>query len=188
MTSSLGSVERFLTNLAAAYGWMPKREMVAFWTEKLMRFDLTDDQWARAVSRIVATEETRPSLAQVFTYLRAQAFKRGAEIVPVWETFIDANGRCFAAKTGRVVSSVPSWEEMREWESHRATQEQGRECFRKGFIAAGGKSSDLEYYWSAMTAKQEAPRKPLWYQEQPDRTETSGQELSAMQPVDDAPF
>lgn len=165
MTNSMASIERFMTNLAAAYGWMPKRETVAFWSDKLLKFSLAEDQWARALSRIVSNEETRPSLAQVYQYLRAQTFKTGAELVPIFETFLDADGRCHAARTGRYTISVPSYDQLREWERGKATPEEARAAFRAGYLETKGDPKRLDEFANAIIKKPEATRKPLWYQE-----------------------
>ena len=52
----------------------------------------------------------------------------------------------------------------------RVSQEEARECFKHGFLEAGGKPGDLDKYWQAVTKPAEAPRKPLWYEE-PDESE-----------------
>jgi hypothetical protein len=66
------SAIRFVKGLAAAFGkWRVSDETVEMYTEKLSNWRLTDDQWSRASSRIIAESTDLPSLSDIYRYLRA---------------------------------------------------------------------------------------------------------------------
>lgn len=83
-------VLRFLKGLIANYGrWRVTDETFDLYLEKLSGYRLSDDQWARALSRIVAdhTDDNLPTLGVIYDYLdkAKQAAKTGEWIG--WMTF-----------------------------------------------------------------------------------------------------
>jgi hypothetical protein len=102
--------KRFVDNLIAAFGrWKVTPDTIALYNEKLSKWHLTDDQWSRALSRIIADrpDNELPTLAVIYEYLKqAQAadVRRGEGMASM--TFQDASGRPMAV---RVKAEGGSW-------------------------------------------------------------------------------
>lgn len=68
------AVERFVHNLRASIGkWKMADDTVALYVSKLSSWRLSEDQWARAVSRIISENTTGelPTLPAIYAYLKA---------------------------------------------------------------------------------------------------------------------
>lgn len=66
------AADRFCKGLFSAFGkWKTPDEVKETYTEKIGKWFLTDDQWARSLSRLVADFEDLPPLSKIFEYLKA---------------------------------------------------------------------------------------------------------------------
>lgn len=69
------SATRFVKNLASAFGkWKTTQDTIDLYIEKLSKWHLTDEQWSKALSRIVADriDSDFPTIGLVCEYLKAQ--------------------------------------------------------------------------------------------------------------------
>jgi len=194
------SAERFVKQLVAfcCRRFKPDAYQVEAYKQKLSRWYLTEDEWARAMSKITAdySEEGLPPLPLIYTVLKScqheqipsdpamLTFRKGGLFYVLAEP--DPGARPDVINKLKVKAIDPQCpptapegcEDSRvilppdkQAPFERVSQEEARECFRKGFLEAGGKPADPEKYWQAVTKPAEPDRKPVWWQDEPDESE-----------------
>lgn len=108
-------IQRFLINLAAAFSKRLSEATIDVYTERLIRWNLTPDQWSKALSKIVADMEKWPSLSQIYVYLRGVKYGSVQELTPIFRTWRDSHGKEWAQRTGDMCAVAPSDQDIERW-------------------------------------------------------------------------
>lgn len=149
---------RFVRNLVAAFSrWKVSDETIQLYTEQLSNFDdLTEDQWTRALSRIVADrqEPDIPTLGVIYEYLKNQRTSAAQESDYGWLTFQHAGkdyGWRIKNVDGHWVFASMAW--------HRKNGERVEEQPNVGAPAQPPEGSTRIVYTADKPAHEELPSK-----------------------------
>lgn len=89
-------VERFLSNLTAAFQRKLDSETFNLYYQKLARWHLRPDQWSAVASKVISEEESFPKLASIFPYLKGELAPRGrTDNECYWQAFTIDGTRWF---------------------------------------------------------------------------------------------
>jgi hypothetical protein len=173
------TIERFVLNLSAAFSKRMTTETTQFYIEKLEKYqsraNLSDSQWASAMSRLVAETEKFPALNQIYAFLHSERQKTGS-LIPVWDMSSDNQVRRYAKRTGLFQSEVPDPQTIELWKQEAVYGPVARACFIEGYMNRPGATMDRCDEFLGMITKRTKPvptpsRKDLAAGEQPELEE-----------------
>ena len=129
-------VRRLIINLSSATGKFIKPETSSLYESRLSRFPLTPTQWARVCSIAIYQFDSFPSLSQLYPVVRKVWGDNNIEQIPLWRTWRDADGRCYAQKIG-TQDAYPGPHTIEQWKLEACTPEEGRAEFMRCYCEAG---------------------------------------------------
>lgn len=170
----MADIQRFIANLAIAFGAKTKAETLHLYADKLVKFQLKrslpDSVWDRALSKLVADMERFPELSVIYKYLS------GTAAVPTggldWMTY-DLDGKRYAVRVTDWFSEPKLPPQAYNLHSvvanprdyFKCSPAEAREGFAEGFNQAGGPPALLEQAFRSpgqRTQKREGGFEPVF--------------------------
>lgn len=155
--------DRFLIGLFAAFPAADSSTR-GLYRDKLSRWSLSDDVWARALSRVVGDYQGPfpPPLADLYRVLKdaeRSAQPRGSGAWEVW-TAPDGNGQRIARRIDLDRGTPAAPDGARDYgvlvddpaRYHQCTRAEAREAFRAGWIESGADPGKLAALWPVTRA------------------------------------
>ena len=172
---------RMIRNLAASFGRHISDATLEMYVEKLSKhWNLPEENWARATSRIIAELEIFPSIAVVNKYLASSIIRTGIKQDDRYWVAFKLDGKDYAIQCANPANPpmppanasdlhlvIPPDEQVH---FDRVSQSEARECFRTGYLESGGKPERMHEFFGAAIARPTRDRKPMWYDEKDEVT------------------
>jgi len=152
---------RFLKNLSVAWRPAPEKETIDVYHESLKKWNAPEEEWNRALSRMVASEERFPALVTIFKYLKevkAPVAKDPRSAVQLFKLNGYETARYF--KMPNIPAPPPGATDVRNIvlnpdieHEERCSPEEGRIAFREGWIESGADPAKCDAMFAEITRK-----------------------------------
>ena len=162
-------IERFIVNLSAAFSKRTTPETAQLYYQKLSKWNLTDDQWARALSVLVADCSDFPKLNQIYPVLAAFNPRRAVETKnAIFQTF-ELGGLRVARKidnpayppmlpSGATDEHIVIPDDLVAPGTYEACSHSDiREAFRSGWVSSGADPGKVDAVFSAIDRELKLP-------------------------------
>ena len=168
-------------NLMAAFSRRLSDNSIEMYIQKLSRWDLTEAAFARATSRMISDLDVFPALSVIYRYMSSANVQVGVKRDDHYWVMFKLGDKSHAERcknprnppvppTAAIdINLVIPPEEQARFD--RPPQDVARQCFRRGYLEAGGKPERMNEFWTDVTAKPTEPRKPLWYEREDEKPE-----------------